>query len=167
MNSVGSHFQWGSRLCRIHALRLQSGVEQSVCPTDISGKFPLIRIRLKSCASFSNCCLPKSTSDLHILPCASLLVTKVLQPTSCLLLCSQEVIKTNLNEEWETPATGGVVAQWVYLLTVSLQLLQMNPSAFYAHALCWRNEPYESCLSQLALTWMRAVLAGECPRLQV
>lgn len=92
---------------------------------------------------------------------------KFLQPTSCLLLCSQEVIKTNLNVEWETPATGGVVAQWVYLLTVSLQLLQMNPSAFYAYTLCWRNEPYESCLSQLALTWMRAVLTGLCPRLQV
>lgn len=69
MNSVGSHFHWVSRTCRIHVLRLQADMWSEVfVPLTSVAKFPLIWIRLKLRPSFSNCCLPKSTSDLRILP---------------------------------------------------------------------------------------------------
>lgn len=69
MNSVGSRFHWVSRTCRIHVLRLQADMWSEVfVPLTSVAKFPLIWIRLKLRPSFSNCCLPKSTSDLCILP---------------------------------------------------------------------------------------------------
>lgn len=69
MNSVGSCFHWVSRTHRIHLLRLQADMWREVfIPLTSVAKFPLIWIRLKLRPSFSSCCLPKSTSDLRILP---------------------------------------------------------------------------------------------------
>jgi len=48
MNSVGSHFHWDSRTCRIHVPGLQADMWSEVfVPLTSVAKFPLIWIRLK------------------------------------------------------------------------------------------------------------------------
>lgn len=147
MNSVGSRFHWVSRTCRIHVLRLQADMWSEVfIPLTSVAKFPLIWIRLKLRPSFSNCCLPKSTSDLRILPVLCVTISNegsAVHAVSAITFSrsDQDKCKWGMRDL----SNRRVSAQWVYgvWLTVSLQLLQMDPSACYARTLCWRKEPYE------------------------
>lgn len=111
--------------------------------------------RLQTCTSF--------------LSYASPLVMKVLWSMPCLPLRSPEVLKTNLNEEWETPATGGVCTGSVWCVVNSLLAVTADGSfcLLCTYSVLTKGAIRRSHLDRLALTWTCAVLAHECPRLQV
>lgn len=172
MNSVGSRFHWVSSTCRIHVLRLQADMWSKVfIPLTSVAEFPLIWIRLKMHPSFSNCCLPKSTSDLCILPVLCVTISDegpAVHNVSAIMFSGRHQDKS----KWgmRNPSNRSSLSSvriWCVVNSL-LAVTAYGSICLLMHVLCAdKRRRMKSCLYRLAGTWTCAVLTHECPRVQM